>query len=243
MKRQVYIGTAGWNVPKAHAALCGEEGTHLQRYACGLLCAEVNSSFYRPHKPQQWAKWAAATPAGFRFAVKAPKAATHTAKLVGCGGVLAEFFAQIAGLGEKLGPVLFQLPPKLEFDEGVAGEFFTTVRELHAGLAVCEPRHGSWFTPQASRLLAGFEVARVAADPPKGSALAAKPAGWSGLRYFRWHGSPRTYWSEYSAAQIAGLAEAVRAKQAAETWVIFDNTAMGHALANAVALRKLLENS
>ena len=234
----VRIGTAGWTVPRAHMAACGAEGTHLERYACALHCVEVNSSFYRPHQQKTWAKWAASTPAEFRFAVKAPKAATHTAKLVGCGAVLREFFEQIAALGEKLGPVLFQLPPKLAFDDGVAREFFATVRELYAGPVVCEPRNASWFTPDVSRMLAEYEVARVAADPPKGSSLAAKPGGFRGLRYFRWHGSPRTYWSEYTAERLDELAAEVHAKPAAETWVIFDNTAMGHGLGNAVELQR-----
>ena len=234
------VGTAGWNVPKLHAAMCGAEGTHLQRYACTLNCVEINSSFYRPHQVKTWAKWAAATPASFRFAVKAPKAATHTAKLINTGAVLAEFFAQTAGLGEKLGPVLFQLPPRLAYDEGVAREFFTTVRELHGGLAVLEPRHESWFTSGVARMLREFEVARVAADPPKGSSLAAKPAGWDGLRYYRWHRAPRTYWSEYTAERIAELAADIGHKKSGETWVIFDNTASGHALRNAVELRQLL---
>ena len=234
------VGTAGWSVPRAHVALCGAEGTHLERYACALNCAEINSSFYRPHQLKIWAKWAASTPEDFRFAVKAPKAATHTAKLVNTGAVLAEFFAQIAGLGEKLGPVLFQLPPKLAYDDGVAREFFATARELHVGQVVLEPRHESWFTPAVSRMLREYEVARVAADPPKGSALAAKPAGWEGLRYYRWHGSPRTYWSEYTAERLAELAAEIGKAKKAETWVIFDNTAMGHGLHNAVELKAML---
>jgi uncharacterized protein YecE (DUF72 family) len=243
---EVCIGTAGWNVPKQHAALCSEAGSHLERYSAALRCAEVNSSFYRPHAAKQWAKWAAAVPADFRFAVKAPKTCTHDAKLVGCGSLLAAFFEQVAGLGEKLGPVLVQLPPKLEFEEGRVHEFFTTLRELHpaTGIAdrnavVCEPRHASWFTPAAARLLAEFEVARVAADPAKGSPLAAKPGGWRGLRYFRWHGSPRTYWSEYSAEQLKLLAEEIKSQPKVPAWVIFDNTAMGHAFSNAVELRGL----
>ncbi len=228
-------------MPKGHSAPGGAEGTHLERYAAALPCVEINSSFYRPHQPKTWARWAAATPEGFRFAVKAPKAATHTAKLVNTGAVLAEFFAQVAGVGEKLGPVLFQLPPRLAFDEGVAREFFATVRELHTGLAVLEPRHESWFTPEVSRLLREYEVARAAADPPKGSALAARPAGWTGLRYFRWHGAPRTYWSDYPPEQLAALAAEIRTTET-ETWVVFDNTAQGHAFRNALELRNLLQH-
>lgn len=236
----IRIGTAGWTVPKAHASLCGDEGTHLQRYTRVLECVEVNSSFHRAHGVKTWAKWAGATPEDFRFAVKAPKSVTHDAKLVRCGLALAEFFGQVKGLGERLGPVLFQLPPKLMFDEGVAREFLATMRELHRDAAVCEPRNASWFTPEASRLLREYEVGRVAADPPKGSPLAGAPGGWSGLRYYRLHGAPRTYWSEYTAVQLEALAKELCRDTSAETWVIFDNTAQGHALRNAKELRDRL---
>lgn len=217
------------------------EGSHLERCASGFRCVEVNSSFHRPHMLKTWQRWAACTPDDFRFAVKAPKAITHAAKLIETGGLLVEFLEQVRGLGEKLGPLLVQLPPKQAYDEGVAHEFFTTLRELHAGPVVLEPRHASWFAPGIDRMLRGFEVARAAADPAKGSPLAGKPGGWPGLRYWRLHGAPRTYYSEYSAAHLQSLAKILREPaRAGETWVVFDNTALGHATANAMELQRLL---
>jgi uncharacterized protein YecE (DUF72 family) len=116
----------------------------------------------------------------------------------------------------------------------------TTLRELHPGGVVLEPRNASWFSASADVLLRSFQIARVAADPPKGSELAAQPGGWAGLRYWRLHGSPRTYYSEYDERWLEGFAERLRRleKQPGEkeTWVIFDNTAKGHATANAVWL-------
>ena len=194
-----------------------------------------------------WERWAASTPDHFRFAVKVPKTITHTAKLINSGRLLQKFLDEARGLNagpiEKLGPLLVQLPPKLAFDEGVAHEFFTTLRELHAGPVACEPRHESWFAASVERLLRSFEIARVAADPPKGSPLAAKPGGWAGLRYWRLHGVPRTYYSEYSAASLKEFAESMQAiprRKAEQTWVIFDNTAAGHATENALQLQKMV---
>ena len=250
---QIFLGTAGWTVPKQHTALFsplgeGAKVSQLERYAGLLRCAEINSSFYRPHRPSTWERWAAMTPDGFRFAVKAPKAATHSARLVNAGGILLEFFNAVRGLGDKLGPVLFQLPPKLLFDEGVAREFFATLRELHPGPVVLEPRHPSWFTAPVDRLLQNFEVARVAADPPKGSESAARPGGWPGLRYWRLHGSPQTYYSPYDEHWLRAFADRLQSFDngdgVRETWVIFDNTALGHALANAIWLQNaLLQNT
>ena len=244
-----FIGTAGWTLPRQHLALFspvaeGVKPSHLERYATRLRCAEINSSFHRPHRRATWERWAASTPAHFRFAVKAPKAVTHTAKLVNTGDALLEFFDAARGLGDKLGPVLFQLPPKLGFDDGVAREFFTTLRELHGGAVALEPRHPDWFTPAVDQLLRSFEVTRVAADPPKGSELAARPGGWPSLRYYRLHGSPRPYYSEYTEPWLQAFAERLRSPEGrlatAETWAIFDNTTLGHAVGNAVRLQDLL---
>jgi uncharacterized protein YecE (DUF72 family) len=240
------VGTAGWTVPRQHLPLfCafpeGAKVSHLDRYATRLRCVEINSSFHRPHRRTTWERWASVTPDGFRFAVKAPKTVTHIAKLVNAGSALHEFFEALRGLGEKLGPVLVQLPPKLHFDESVTREFFSTLRELHQGGVVLEPRNASWFCASADRLLRDFQVARVAADPPKASELAAHPGGWPGLHYWRLHGTPRTYYSEYPAGWLHTFAERLKlVEQAQETWVIFDNTALGHAIANAVWLNNAL---
>ncbi len=236
------IGTAGWNVPAALARKFPEEGSHLTRYASRLSCVEVNSTFTRSHRPATWRRWAAAVPSGFRFAVKAPKAVTHEARLVRCGALLQQFFSEVHHLGDALGPVLVQLPPKLAFDGGIAREFLMTVRELYTGAVAVEPRHASWFTPEPGSLLREFGMARVAADPPAGSAAAAVPGGWCDLIYRRLHGSPRVYSSGYSSAFLDALAQDLRHDQqtAAEVWCIFDNTALGEAAGDALALQTRL---
>lgn len=239
----VRIGTAGWTIPKQHTSLFPTEGSHLERYARSFNCVEVNSSFHRPHMPKIWQRWAESTPPDFKFAVKMPKAITHEAKLLNAGALLQAFLEQVHGMGEKLGPLLIQLPPKLAFDEGVAHEFFTTFRELHASAAVLEPRHVSWFTPTVERFLRGFEISRVAADPAKGSTLASRPGGWQALRYYRLHGAPRTYYSDYSGDFLEDFATSLRDETPAitkEIWVVFDNTALGHATANALELTRLI---
>ena len=236
------VGTAGWTVPRAHAGEIPTGGSHLERYARELPCVEINATFYRLPRPSTLLRWVASTPEGFRFAVKAPKAMTHEKQLRNCGGELAEFFGALKPMAEKLGPVLVQLPPKLAFDEGTAREFFTTLRELHGSAVALEPRHASWFSAAADQLLRGFQVGRVMADPPVGAIAAGHPGGWSGLRYFRLHGSPRKYWSSYEESFLRDLAVQVAARRA-ETWVIFDNTAQGHALGNALRMQKLLQTS
>jgi uncharacterized protein YecE (DUF72 family) len=181
-----------------------------------------------------------------------PKAITHEAEL-GCGRAeLAEFFAEIGALGDRLGPVLVQLAPSLEYKPERAKAFLAMLRELHAGGVVVEARHASWFSTEVEALLQEYRVARVAADPlpkgiapegtAKGSAMAAPPGGWEGLVYYRLHGSPRIYYSAYDEAYLAQLASAVKARadEGAEVWCVFDNTASGAAMGDALRLMEML---
>ena len=155
---------AGWSIPRALALHFAGDGTHLQRYARILEGAEINSSFHRTHAQAVYERWAASTPPEFRFAVKLPRAITHVQKLRRARPLLDRFLEESAGLGDKRGPILVQLPPSLPFDRRVAGRFFDLLRERYAGDVVCEPRHPDWFTASAETLLWRFRVARVAAE-------------------------------------------------------------------------------
>jgi uncharacterized protein YecE (DUF72 family) len=231
------IGTAGWSVPSRYAAEVPAGGSHLERYARRLNAVEINSSFYRPHQRNTYQRWAGSVPAGFRFAVKVPKAMTHEQRLADCGALLDRFVAEVSGLGDKLGVLLVQLPPKLAFEKRVANRFFRELQQRIEVPVACEPRHASWFTRGIDDWLAERHVARVAADPAP-VAGAGEPGGWNGLVYFRWHGSPRIYYSDYDDAALAVLGKRLeeQRQRGVPTWCILDNTASGAALGNALAL-------
>jgi uncharacterized protein YecE (DUF72 family) len=201
---------------------------------------EINSSFYHSHQPATYVRWAAATPEHFKFAVKAPKQVTHVNRLRNTPA-FNRFVVEIGALGEKLGPVLVQLPPSLAFEAGTVRTFWQAVRDRFAGDIACEPRHATWFTLEADRLLAEFKVARVAADPallPAGS----RPGGWPGLIYYRLHGSPRLYFSAYTVDRLAALANSLSdAARSTPAWCIFNNTAAGLATVNAFILLEQLQ--
>jgi uncharacterized protein YecE (DUF72 family) len=232
----IRIGTAGWSIPRALAEQFPGEGSHLERYARRMNAVEINTSFYRPHKRAVWERWAAATPYGFRFSVKTPRLLTHDQRLKDPEPALDAFAEQVAGLGGKLAVLLVQLPPSLIFERDLAEAFFAAVRPRFDAAVACEPRHPSWFTPEAEGRLSDWRVARVAADPAKVPG-AGGPGGWRGLSYTRLHGSPRVYYSAYPADFLADQAGRLKALSAnGPAWCILDNTAGGAALGDALTV-------
>lgn len=232
---EIRIGCAGWSIPRASVTRFPSEGSHLERYAARLSAVEINSSFSRSHKPETYARWAATVPAHFRFAVKVPKQVTHVSGLTDLAA-LERFVAEASALGGKLGPFLVQLPPSLSFDAAKARTCFKALRAGFTGEVVCEPRHPTWFTARAEKVLVEFGVARVAAHPSRAPG-GDEPAGWGGLVYYRLHGAPRRYHSGYSASFLGELAATLaRAARSAPAWCIFDNTASGAATPNALSL-------
>lgn len=238
----ISVGTAGWALGKQVREHFLAGSSQLQRYATRLNCCEINSTFYRLHRPSTYARWLEAVPADFRFVLKAPRQMTHEQKLRACQTHLQTFLENTAVMAAQPRTVLlFQLPPSLDFVEQVAMEFFTNLRELYAGLVACEPRHSSWFTEPVDSLWQHFRISRVAADPAR-VPEAAQAGGWTGLSYFRWHGSPRMYFSNYDQGRLSALAALTRACPA-EVVCIFDNTAGGEATGNALELLELMSAS
>jgi uncharacterized protein YecE (DUF72 family) len=235
----LWVGTAGWSVPSRYGEEVPSGGSHLERYARRLNAVEINSSFYRPHQRKTYERWARSVTTGFRFSVKVPKAMTHEQGLADCSALLDRFAAEVAGLGDKLGVLLVQMPPKLAIERRVAARFFSGLRKRIDVPVACEPRHASWFTPDMNDWLAERRIARVAADPAPVTG-AGEPGGWNGLAYYRWHGSPRIYYSDYDDAALAKLGKRLdeQRQHGVTTWCILDNTASGAALGNALALSR-----
>ena len=122
----------------------------------------------------------------------------------------------------------------VSFSADIAERFFAALRDRFDGDVALEPRHASWFEPEAEQLVTKHRVARVAADPAVVSE-AAEPGGWDGLVYYRLHGSPKVYHSAYAAEYLEALAKSLSfAARSAAVWCIFDNTAAGAATANAL---------
>lgn len=238
----VYIGTAGWTTPRPVTERFPGPGSHLERYARVLPGAEINSTFKHAHRTATYSRWAASTPPSFRFSVKVPHQITHACKLAGVVEPLERFLADVAELGDRLGPLLVQLPGSLALEPRVVDTFFAVLRRRFAGTVVCEPRHAGWFGAAADRIFTRYRVGRVGADPAR-VPEAAVPGGWlgaageRGVAYFRWHGSPQIYRSSYPPERIAQWSAEVRHwHERCDCWCVFDNTASGAAAHDALEL-------
>ena len=243
MKKQsgVRLGLAGWSeAVSRHGAFFPSpfppHRTSLAKYATTFDFVEINASFYRPFRPETYAKWADDVPSGFRFAVKMHRLITHYTRLKNTA-LLEPFFESVAGLGGKLAVVLVQLPPSLAFDTAVAAAFFDALRTRYAGAVVCEPRHASWTSPEASALLAGHRIGLVRIEIPSPE----RERGHDDVPlYIRLHGAPRRYYSAYSEEQLARLADFLRLNAQRQRFVVFDNTASNAGVRNALHLRRLV---
>ncbi|HEY9460110.1 MAG TPA: DUF72 domain-containing protein [Paralcaligenes sp.] len=238
--RPVYVGCAGWGLSSTVAAHFPAKGSHLERYAQVLSSVEINSSFYRAHQPKTYARWAASVPDAFRFCVKIPRTITHELRLREADAAMHTFMDQVSSLGDKLGCLLVQLPPSLALNRPEALSFFSTLRGLARVRVVCEPRHISWFTPAAADLMKDAGIACVRAHPSPISG--AEPAGDPDPLYIRLHGAPRIYYSAYNDAFIDAVAVriAIARRSNRQAWCIFDNTARGEAIPNALTLMERL---
>lgn len=251
----IRVGTAGWSLPTEWQEHFPEGDTHLHRYARVLDAVEINRTFKKLPRASTFARWADSVPGTFRFSVKVPREVTHDRRLEDPGEPLAELLEVAGELGDRLGPLLIQLPPSLEYDRPLAEEFLSTLRELREGPDVLEARHASWFDDGPEALLAEHRVARVAADPPR-AGTDGQPGGFEGLAYFRLHGDPRTYYSAYRPGaeedygeggdpEVGLEAWAERLSEAHErddeVWCVFDNTAAGEGTGDALALQSRID--
>ncbi|BCD60334.1 MULTISPECIES: DUF72 domain-containing protein [unclassified Nitratiruptor] len=232
----IYIGTAGWSIPKTYAHLFPKEGTHLERYAQVFNITEINKTFYQLPRASTLQKWSQSTPDHFRFSVKMHRSFTHIHKLRSTEN-LHDFIKHLQNLGNKWLALLIQLPPKLTFESEIAIPFFSTLRSIYQGHIALEARNETWL--EAKEVLHQFDISLVAADPPRFEGN-DKPLFYTDLIYYRLHGSPKIYYSKYDEKFLRNIADNIIRLEAKDTLVIFDNTASGAAIENAYELRQII---
>jgi uncharacterized protein YecE (DUF72 family) len=271
---EIRVGISGWT----YAGWRGDwyprglrQKDELAYAAARLGSVEINGSFYSLQRPSSYARWAEQTPDDFCFAVKGGRYVTHMKRLRDVEAPLANFFASgVLALGDKLGPMLWQLPERLEYDAALLADFFAllprTTREM-AALAqrhddkladdralttteldrpvrhALEFRSASYCTDEAFDLLRAHDVATVVADTAGRFPMAE--AVTSDLVYVRLHGDTELYTSGYGDAALRRWAERCRswAEGGADVVVYFDNDAKGFAPYDAERLQELLSGA
>jgi uncharacterized protein YecE (DUF72 family) len=267
----VYVGISGWTYPGWRGDFYPAGLPHrreLEYVGERLSTVEINGSFYSLQRPDSYRRWRGEVPRGFVFAVKGGRFITHLKRLRDVETPLANFFASgVLALGPTLGPVLWQLPERLAFDEAVVGDFLAllprttsaaaelasrhddkvpdvralTTAESDAPLRhALEFRHPSFVSDAAYALLRRHDVATVVADSAGRWPRVFEVT--SDLVYVRLHGDRELYASGYSAAVLDEWADRCRGWMAdgRDVHVYFDNDAKGHAPHDAVALQERL---
>jgi uncharacterized protein YecE (DUF72 family) len=233
---EVRIGCSGWNYDDWRGSVY-PRGTPkrcwLERYAELFCTVEVNATFYRLPTRTMTEKWAAQTPAGFCFAVKASRYLTHVKRLTDPADGIRRFAERLEPLQEagRLGPVLWQLPENFPRDDARLAGWLEAVARWDARHTI-EFRHPSWFTAPVMGALREHGVALTIGDHPERPFQTQEAtAGW---RYVRLHYGRRGRNGNYSATEIATWARRIAQwRRRGDVYAYFNNDWSGYAPANA----------
>ena len=234
---KVFVGTSGWNYGPWRGLFYPEKlakARWLEYYSGIFPTLEVNATFYREMSESTYEKWRLSTPEGFRWAVKAHRFITHVKRLRGVAEPVGRFFSSVSALGDKLGPVLFQLPPSLAFDKETIVKFRRCLPSDRR--CAIEARHASWMEDEAVDLLRELGLGFCVSD--SGGRYPSRVAATSDFSYFRLHGPRELYASAYSASDLEAWAERI-ADLNVDAYVYFDNDFRAYAPENARSLMEL----
>jgi len=235
----VRIGTSGWNYRHWKGRFYPENlpmRRWLEFYAEHFDTVELNASFYRLPSEKTVKGWKTRTPADFLWSVKAPRKITHIARLRGVHEYLEEFLKRMELLEEKLGPVLFQLPPSLKYDHKVLEDFGHLVKKLR--YPVLEVRNKSWLIDDCIETLKSCNIA-LCISHSSGRFPCFDEVLTANFVYIRFHGPDKLYASRYGDKRLEEWAEKIKAWNL-PTFVYLNNDFEGYALEDAFTLKQLL---
>ncbi len=252
---QLRIGTSGWMYKDWGAMFYPKDlkKGHLSYLAAEFNTVEINSSFYHLPLASTFAKWKGEVPDDFVFAVKLSRFITHQKKLEGVREPLERFLKNAKNLEEKLGVILIQLPPSLQFDESLLETFLESLRvvanreKLETRYAL-EPRHASWFEDAIAKIvrtrvkefgtmcLVFPHSAKIPSYSPVEENILADFA------YVRFHGPSECAASRYGPQRLKPWADRIQKwkDQGLDVFVYFNNDIHGHAIVDARTLKRQL---
>ena len=238
----IHIGTSGWHYDHWRHRFYPEKlakAGWLEFYAGHFNTVELNNSFYKLPSEAAFANWRDSSPANFTFAVKVSRFITHIKRLKNTEESVDKFITRAKILGEKLGPLLYQLPPNMHRNDELLASFLST---LPRGMRhVFEFRHQSWLEEGVFEILREYNAGLCVFDMPSVSCPLVATADFA---YLRFHGSSGLYWSCYSGEELAEWAKNLTglAANLAAIYIYFNNDAEAFAVRNAVTLREYLGN-
>lgn len=239
-KGKIRIGTSGWQYdhwigPVYDGKL--DTAGKLERYAGDLDSVEINSTFYGLPSRDSARAWYEATPKDFLFAAKASRYITHMKKLKDPADSIRRFFDAIEPLEDKLGPILFQLPPKWHVNTGRLRDFLAALPS--DGRYAFEFRDESWHCDEVLEILAGRGAAFCIFDL---NGKVSRTDVTAGFTYMRLHGPDGPYRGSYDQQALSGWAGRITSwrGEGIDCYCYFDNDEAGYAYANAVSLRGML---
>lgn len=240
---EIHIGTSGWSYDHWRGPFYPEhhsDSRMLDYYAQRLGCVEINSSFYHLPAAQTLQHWYDSTPDKFLFAVKASRYITHMKKLRDAEATVPALLGRVGTLGDKLGPILFQLPPHWRFNATrLAGFLDGLSPEFRYAF---EFRDRSWINDHTCELLSAHAAAFCIYEL---DGFLAPQQVTSDFVYVRLHGPGAAYQGSYDERTLAGWAERIFswASSGLSIHCYFDNDQHGHAVNNALRLQALLDRS
>jgi uncharacterized protein YecE (DUF72 family) len=240
MAGTVRIGCSGWIYKHWRGAFYPEKMAQrlwFAHYAETFQTVELNTSFYHLPKADTFTKWRDQAPPGFRYAVKAPRFITHMKKLKECAEPVNEFLTRARNLGEAIGPILYQLPPRWGCNLERLDEFIALLpRDL---THVFEFRETSWLTPELLAVLDARGVSFCAHDMA-GSRTERWAAG--PIAYVRFHGGEGKYWGRYADERLLAWTDWIvaQAKGGRDVWCYFNNDIYAHAIHDALTLKSMV---
>jgi uncharacterized protein YecE (DUF72 family) len=204
-------------------------------YANVFRTVELNAPFYRWPSAVTVRRWKREAPPGFVYSVKVNRKITHEKRMVGTQKLVGWYTDIAATLGEQMGCFLWQFPPSFKY---TPANLKNIVKQLHPALRnVVEFRHKSWWRVAVYRALAAHGITFCAVSAPR--LPETFPQGQPVL-YVRFSGRTRWYRHDYTAEELATWALRIQASGAREAWIYFNNDREGHAVKNALQLRRIL---
>jgi uncharacterized protein YecE (DUF72 family) len=237
---RIRIGCSGWNYRHWRGLFYPErlpQRRWFEYYAEHFDTVEINNSFYRLPEPETFAKWRDQAPPGFCYAVKANRFLTQAKKLKDCEQPLERMMASVRALGDRLGPVLYQLPPRFRINLDRLEDFLELVpRDV---INVFEFRDESWYRPETLALLDRYGASFCVHDMP-GSASERVAVG--SVAYVRFHGAGGKYWGRYADGALLSWTDwmAAQAKAGRPVWAYFNNDIEAHAIDDAQTLKAMI---